>query len=64
MAEHGEQAGRANLPFVGHCTFAPHAVIDPRETRPALREGIGRVRPLVASLAAPRRFGFRPWPRA
>ena len=54
-----EMAARLS-PFPREDSFALHAVIDPRETRPALCEWIGRVRPLLPSLAGPRRFGFRP----
>ena len=54
-----EMAARLS-PFPREESFAMHAVIDPRETRPALCEWIERVRPLLLSLLGPRTFGFRP----
>ncbi len=40
--------------------FSVHAVIDPRETRPALCDWIGRIQPLLPHLLGPRQFGMRP----
>ncbi len=61
MRQELEAAMAARLsPFPREDSFALHAVIDPRETRPALCEWIGRIRPLLPSLAGPCRFGFRP----
>ena len=68
-AAEGPDAMRAKLeaefaarlsPFPREESFAMHAVIDPRETRPALCEWIDRVRPLLPHLLGPRTFGFRP----
>ena len=47
-------------PFPRDESFAVHAVIDPRETRPMLAEWLEWSEGVLAGLKGPRRFGYRP----
>ena len=47
-------------PFPRDESFAVHALIDPRETRPMLAEWIGWAQAALPRLKGPRRFGIRP----